>query len=163
VTNHVSRGLRDKNAKLDAGRRVMAGSDGEIEVGAIANASGHRNLKAMRSILDAAAVASDARLSPRLAATAAVVARAAHRHLERHHGAITCLPMRELNRRAQRGSPLVGEKRAPHAIDGGSHRRKIDDDLIREATYLRTTVGAADNGHRSDAERTKGIATHEPR
>ena len=57
----------------------------------------------------------------------------------------------------QRGGPLVRQKRASHTIDGGSHRWKIDDDLIRKATRLRTTVVTTEGGHGSGAERTKGI------
>ena len=55
----------------------------------------------------------------------------------------------------------VRQKRASHTIDGGSHRWKIDDDLIRKATRLRTTVVTTEGGHGSGAERTKGITVHE--
>ena len=139
----------------------MAGSDGEVEAGAVEDAGGDRDLKPMTPKLDAAALAPDAGLGPRFAAAAAVVARAAHRHHERHHGAVARLALRQSDRRLQRCGPLVNEKRAPHAIHGGRHRWKIDDDLIREATCLRTTVASAGDGHRSGAERTKGVAAHE--
>ena len=138
----------------------MAGSDGERETGAVEDPSGDRNLKLMRRELNATALASGAWLGPRFAAPAALVARAAHGHLERHHGAVSRLAMRESDRCAQRGSPLVREKRASHPIDGGRHRRKIDADFIREATCLCTTVGTADDRHRSGAEPTKGVVAH---
>ena len=86
---------------------------------------------------------------------------AANGHLERHHGAVARLAIRQPDRRAQRGGPLVRQKRASHTIDGGSHRWKIDDDLIRKATRLRTTVVTTEGGHGSGAERTKGITVHE--
>ncbi len=139
----------------------MAGSDGEVEAGAVEDTGGDRDLKPMTPKLDATALAPDAGLGPRFASAAAGMARAAHGHLERHYGAVASFALRQSDRRAQRGSPLVNKKRAPHAIDGGCHRWKIDDDLIRETTCLRTTVGTADDGHRSGAERTKRIATHE--
>lgn len=152
--------LRDKDAKLDAGRRVMTGSDGELEAGAVEDPSGERNLKLMRRELNATALASGARLGPRFAASTAVVARAAHGHLERHHGAVSRLAMRQSDRRTQRGRPLVREKRVPHPIDGGCHRWKIDDDLVREATLLCTTIGPGDDRHWSGAEPTKSVAAH---
>jgi uncharacterized protein (DUF1800 family) len=139
----------------------VAGSDSEIEAGAIEDTGGHRNPELMGPKLDATAVASHAGLSPRFAAAAAVVARATHRHLERHHRAVARLAMRQSDRRAQRSSPLVHEERAPHTIDGGRHRWKINDDLIRKAICLWTAVGSTDDGHRSGAEGTKGITAHE--
>ena len=66
----------------------MVGRDGEVEAGAVDDAGGYRNLKLMTPEFGAAALASDTWLGPRFAAPAAVVARAAHGHLERHHRAV---------------------------------------------------------------------------
>jgi len=153
--------LGDKDAKLDAGRRIVAWGDGEIEAGAVENTGGHRYPKQMTLRLDAAAEASKAGFGPCFAATAAVVACAAHGHLERDHGALVRLAPRQPDHRPQRGGPLVDQKGAPHTIDGGSHRRKIDDDLIRKTARLWTTVGTTNGGHGSGAERTKGLTVHE--
>ena len=139
----------------------MAGRDGEVEASAVQDTGGYCNLKLVTPEFSAAALASDTWLCPRLAAAAAVVARPAHGHLEWHHRAVPSLALRQLDRRAQCRSPLVGEKGAPHALDRGCHRWKIDNDLIREAARVRTTVGVANGGRCAGTEGTKGVFAHE--
>ena len=124
----------------------MVRDDSEIKACAVQNACRYCNLELMTPELRAAALAPDASLGPRFASPAALVARAAHGHLERHHGAVARFAPRQSDRRAQCGGPLVGEKRVPHAVDSRRHRWKIDDDLVREAVRIRTTAGTGGDG-----------------
>jgi hypothetical protein len=153
--------LCDYDTKLDVGRRVVAGCDGEVAIGAVDNTRGHHNLKLLSPELEATALASTTTLGPRFAATTTVDAGAACRHVQRHRDAVMRLAGRESDCRPQRPTPLICEKRAPNTIDGRCHRRKIDDDLIREATRFQTAVDGDADGHRSRTERTKGLTLHE--
>ena len=139
----------------------MSGSNREAEAGAVEDASRNGHLQLMMAQLCAAALAPVAGLGPRFAAAAAVVARAADGHFERYHRAVARFSRREADRRAQRGGALIFEKSVPHAIDCRGDRRKVDDDLVREAAGIGTSVGAVGKRYRTAAERTKGASAHE--
>ena len=128
-----------------------------MEAGAVEDTSRNRNLQLMVLELAAASLATDARLRPRLAATPAGVTSTPYRELKWEHGAVACLAPRQLNRRAQGRGAFVGDKGAPHAIDGKRHRRKVDDDLVGEAAPVRLTAGA----DRQCADATRSVPTHD--
>lgn len=139
----------------------MSGSNGEAEAGAIEDTSRHGHLQLMMTQLGAAALAAVARLGPCFAAAAAGLAGAADWYFERHHRAVARLSRREADRGAQRGGALIFEKGVPHAIDRRGDGRKVDDDLVREAAGIGTSVSAVEKGYRTAAERTKGASAHE--
>jgi hypothetical protein len=97
----------------------MPGSDAEVEARSVENAGRYGHLYVMPPELDAAALAPETWLGPRFAAAAAIVARAAHEHFERHYGAVARFALRagwpHLNADARSSA-----KRAAHAIDGGA-------------------------------------------
>ena len=133
----------------------------KLKPGTVEDTRGHHNLKLLRPELKATALASTTSFGPRFASATTVEAGAAYFHVQRHRGAVMRLAGRELDRRPQRPAPLICEKRTPNTIDGACHRRKVDDDLIREASRFQTAVDADANGHRSRAERTKDPTLHE--
>ena len=139
----------------------MTERDGECETRAIEHTGGHCHLKLLRPELEATALASTTRLGPGFATTTTVDACAGDRDVQRDDCTVMRLAARELNRRPQRRATLVKQKRAPHTIDGGCHRRKIDNDLIRKATGFQTAAHADADIHRSRTERTKDPTRHE--
>ena len=142
VAVHQSPGLGHEDAKLDARGWVVAGSDAEVKAGAVQDTSGNCDLQLMVLELTTASLATDARLRPRLAATPAGVTSTSYRELKWEYGAVACLAPRQLNRRAQGRGAFVGDKGAPHAIDGKRHRRKVDDDFVGEAAPVQLAAGA---------------------
>src|SRR5262245_11491815 len=111
----------------------MAGRDGEIEPGSVADTGRYGDLQRMAQQLEAAATAQQTCLRPRLAAPAAFTARAVHRHVERKRGAARSLALGQLDRGPERLRTLVGQERLPHTFDRRRGRRKVDAHLVREA------------------------------
>ena len=153
--------LFDVNAQLYASWRVMPGGDGEAKAGAVDHAGRHRHAKLMVEQLSASAPATRARLGPRFAAAAAVMAGATHGDLERNDRAGGCFARRQTDRRAERRGALASKERAPDAIDRGRHRRKVDDNLVGKAAHLVVAVFTSDNRNTRSAERMKRVSAHE--
>ena len=99
-----------ENVKLDAGGDVLAGCHRELESSAVGYTRGDGHVQRLMEHLGAAPIALCARLGPRLAAAAALTARAVHRNIERYGRAGARLPIGEPNGRPQLRGSFVGEE-----------------------------------------------------
>ena len=126
-----------ENVKLDAGGDVLAGCHRELESSTVGYTGGDGHVQRLMEQLGAASVALRARLGPRLAASTAPPARAAHRNIERHGGAGARLPIGETNGRPHLRGSLVGEERAADARERHVNRRKVDGDFVGKAARRR--------------------------
>src|SRR5687767_9239865 len=108
-----SPGGRDNDVQLHARRSVRPLCNGKAESSAVTDTGRDGNLNGMPQQLEPAAAASHAGLSPRLAAPAAVSARALHGDVERDGDAVSGFVAGQLHRGAERIWTLVGQERAP--------------------------------------------------
>jgi hypothetical protein len=118
----------------------MTGRDRELKPRAVWDTRRKLNVKRVTQPLFSDAFASHARLGPRFAAPAALRAQPSKRDIERNGRPRQRLLPGQTNRRTQLGRTLVSEKRLPHAIERGRHRREVDDHIVGKTVRIVTTV-----------------------
>jgi len=136
----ASRG--DDDRQFDPRRSVRTLCHGKAEPGAVANAGRDRHLDRMSNELEPAATACRAGFSPRFTAPTALDARALDRHAERDRDTVGGFAVGQLDDGTKRVGTLVSQERAPDTLDRRRHRRKVDDDFVREAVDVEARVVA---------------------
>ena len=102
-----------------------------------------------------------AALSPRLSATATLMARQPDGDFDwRRHTSARLVGRHTYGRVPPRGR-LVDQEPSTDAIDGERHRREVDDDFIGKATHIDATIIGRHEGHWFTTEGTEGVSTHQ--
>src|SRR5215203_354539 len=107
--------------------------DGEMYPCTVDDAGRYRYLELMGHQLVARTLAPRARLDPAATTAAALRTGLRHTHRKRNRHSVERVARRQLNRRLNLLHTLVGEKRLADPVEGGRHRRKIDDHFVVEA------------------------------
>src|SRR5215217_4480642 len=115
----------------------------------------------MIELFDPAAGTARTALRPAFPASATIGADPPDRHVERSRYPVLRLARRDVQMCVMHLAAFAAEKRAAHAIDGGRHRRKVDDDFVGKAVRLVAAVVTRQHGDAIATERPECVSAHQ--